>query len=236
MVNFFFGISEPLCKPIGFGNSNIKGLLEGPTWQKSRAGAVLLANRRYDGSRSRKTKGSLADTFQCNIWRRAQTPYRLTHCLHGCAKHYNGFTAMSKTIGTSKSTESDLDYVVLVEHSVLKFLRGKIACYLHDFRSHWFHRRIKLPPTNGRHDQLHAHHIRRLMRRVQQRSGPKGGGHKRPEIQVFSRLDIGHQDFFGVQFVNCRPFRSHHDKVWMDTLSIHTADNAILSALDVNHM
>ena len=25
----------------------------------------------YDGSRSRKTKGSLADTFQCNIWRRA---------------------------------------------------------------------------------------------------------------------------------------------------------------------
>ena len=87
-----FGISAPLCKPIAFKSSNITGVLQGPTWQKSRAGAVLLANRRYDGSRSRKTKGSLADTFQCNIWRRAQTPHRLTHCLHGCAKNYNGFT------------------------------------------------------------------------------------------------------------------------------------------------
>jgi len=43
----------------------------------------LLASRRYNGSRSRKTKGSLADTLQCNIWRRAQTPHRMTHCLHG---------------------------------------------------------------------------------------------------------------------------------------------------------
>ena len=70
-----FGISEPLCKPIAFKNSNITGLLQGPTWRKSRAGAVLLANRLYDGSRSRKTKGSLADTFQCNIWRRATLDY-----------------------------------------------------------------------------------------------------------------------------------------------------------------
>jgi len=123
-----FGISAPLCKPIAFKSSNITGVLQGPTWQKSRAGAVLLANRRYDGSRSRKTKGSLADTFQCNIWRRAQTPHRLTHCLHGGDNHakHNGFTALSKTIGTSKSTESDSDYVL--EHSVLKYLRKKIAC------------------------------------------------------------------------------------------------------------
>jgi len=141
------------------------------------------------------------------------------HCLHGGANtgNHNGLTALGKTIGTSKSTESDSDYVV--EHSVLKYLRGKIACYLHDFRSHWFCRRIKLPPTNGRHNQLHGHQIRRLMRRVVQRSGRflgAGRGLDRPEIQVFSRLDIGHQDFFGVQFVNCRPFRSHHDKVRMD--------------------
>ena len=37
-----------------------------------------------------------------------------------------------------------------------------------------------------------------------------------PEIQVFSRLDIGHKDFLGLQFVNCRPFRSHHKHVRMD--------------------
>ncbi len=40
------------------------------------------------------------------------------------------------------------------------------------------------------------------MRRVEQRAGPKGGGRERPEIQFFSRLDIGHKDFHGAQFVN----------------------------------
>jgi len=92
-----FGISEPLCKPIFSKNSNITGLLQGPTWRKSRDGSVLLANRRYYGSRSRKTKGSLAETFQCNIWRRAQAPNRLTHRLHGgdSSANQNGFTALS---------------------------------------------------------------------------------------------------------------------------------------------
>ena len=56
------------------------------------------------------------------------------------------------------------------------------------------------------------------MRRVQQRMGQQGGGRgsERPEIQVFSRLYIGHKGFFGEQFVNCRPFRSHHEEVRMD--------------------
>ena len=31
------------------------------------------------------------------------------------------------------------------------------------------------------------------------------------EIQVYSRLDIGHKDFFGDQLVNCRHFPSHHN-------------------------
>jgi hypothetical protein len=56
------------------------------------------------------------------------------------------------------------------------------------------------------------------MRRVQNVAGDdnRGGrGHKRAGINVFARLDIGHKDFFGKQFINCRPFRSHH-KVRMD--------------------
>ena len=63
--------------------------------------------------------------------------------------------------------------------------------------------------------------IRRLMRRVLQRSGPQGGGRgrERPEIQVFSRLDIGRKDFLGEQFVNCRWSRSHHAYVRMDFVS-----------------
>jgi len=88
---------------------------------------VLLAARRYDGSRSRKTRGSLADTLQCNIWRRAQTPHTMTHVFHGGDNHgnFNGFTAFGKKIGTPKSSEMDSDYVK--EHQVLKFFRKKLA-------------------------------------------------------------------------------------------------------------
>ena len=55
------------------------------------------------------------------------------------------------------------------------------------------------------------------MRRVQHHTGHQGGGSgkDRAKIQVFSRLDIGHKDFFDYPFVNCRPFPSHH-KVRMD--------------------
>jgi hypothetical protein len=137
--------------------------------------------------------------------------------LHGGDNHgkHNGLTALGKSIGTSKSTESDANYVT--EHRALKYLRPKIAHYLHDYRRHWF-ARFGLPPPNGEHDQLRKSQIRRLMRRVQQRMGHQDGGRgrDRPEIQVFSRLDIGHKDFFGEQFVNCRPFRSHHEQVRMD--------------------
>ena len=172
----------------------------GPTWRIPGQESVLLASRRYDGSTSRKTKGSMADTLQCNLWRRAQTPDRMTHSLHGGGNHdhNNGFTALSKTIGTNKATPKDSEYVE--EHSVLKYLRGKLACHLHDYRSHWFSH-LRLPPPNGRHNQLSGHQVRRLMRRVLQRSGFRGGGRgrERPEIQVFSSLDIGHKDFLGEQ-------------------------------------
>ena len=136
----------------------------GPTWRKPGQEFVLLASRRYDGSTSRKTKGSMADTLQCNLWRRAQTPDRMTHSLHGGGNHDNN-----------------------------------------NGRSHWFSR-LRLPPPNGRHNQLSGHQVRRLMRRVLQRSGFRGArrGRERPEIQVFSSLDIGHKDFLGEQFVNCK--------------------------------
>ena len=62
----------------------------------------------------------------------------MTHSLHGSGNNgdHNGFTALGKKIGTSKSTLTDTDYVT--EHRVLKYLRIKIAHYLHDYRRHWF--------------------------------------------------------------------------------------------------
>ena len=187
----------------------------GPTWRQ-RDGSVLVASRRFDGSRSRKTKGSLADTLQCNIWRRAQSPHRMTHSLfgsHNGSGKSNGFTALGKSIGTPESSEQDSAYVT--EHSILKYFRPKLVNFLNDFRrADWFDR-FGLPVSNGRHNQLSESQVRLLMRRVEQRAGPKGGGRgrERPEVQVFSRLDIGHKDFLGEQFVNCRPFGTHHEGV-----------------------
>ncbi len=85
----------------------------------------MLASLRYNGSKSRKTKGSLADTLQCNIWRRAQNPQRITHCLHGGFNHgqQNGFTALGKAIGKSKLTKTEADYVT--EHKPLKCPKSK---------------------------------------------------------------------------------------------------------------
>ena len=93
-----------------------------PTWHQPRGDHILLASLRYDGSTSRKTKGSMADTLQCNLWRRAQNPHRMTHRLHGVGvshANHNGFTALGKTIETRKSSPRDSEYVE--EHSVLKY-------------------------------------------------------------------------------------------------------------------
>jgi hypothetical protein len=124
---------------------------------------------------------------------------------------FSGFTALGKEIQAPDSTDKDSAYVT--EHLVLKYLRPKLANFLNDFRHpNWF-TRFGLPVSNGRHNQLSGSQVRRLMRRVEQRASPKGGGRERPEIQIFSRLDIGHKDFHCTQFVNCRPFGTHHELV-----------------------
>ena len=101
------------CVQLAYFSVVLRGKLwffAGPTWRQ-RDGSVLVASRRFDGSRSRKTKGSLADTLQCNIWRRAQTPHRMTHALHGGENNNRGFAALGKAIGTPKATDEDLAYV-----------------------------------------------------------------------------------------------------------------------------
>ncbi len=125
----------------------------------------------------------------------------------------NGFAALGKAIGT---TDKDSAYVA--EHPALKYFRAKLANFLNDFRRPDWFALFGLPVSNGRHHQLSEIQVRRLMRRVEQRAGHKGSGRgrERPEVQVFSRLDIGHKDFLGEQFVNSRPltpFGTHHEQV-----------------------
>ena len=140
----------------------------------------------------------------------------MTHSFHGGGHNSRGFTVLETTIRTSDASARDAECVM--EHEHLKYVRKKIANFLHDFYRRWFVS-FWLPPSNGEHDQLTGSDIRRLMRRVQhftRADNRGGGGHNSPEIRVFARLDIGHKDFFGDQFVNCKPLLSHHKDVRMD--------------------
>jgi len=67
---------------------NCELIFAGPTWLQ-RDGSVLIASLCFDWSRSRKTKGSLADTLQCNIWRRAH-PGGLLVLVRGAPLPYPG--------------------------------------------------------------------------------------------------------------------------------------------------
>ena len=92
---------------------------------------------------------------------------------------------------------------------------NSVANFLNDFRRPDWFTRFGLPVSNGGHNQLSKSQVRLLMRRVEQRACPQGGrrGGELPEVQVFSRLDTGHKDFLGEQFVNCRLFGTHHEQV-----------------------
>jgi hypothetical protein len=76
----------------------------GPKWHCPKTGTVLLASRRQEGASIKKTKGSLADTLQYSIWRRAQHPGRLTHSFHGGGNHSHGYTSLGKKIGIRKAS------------------------------------------------------------------------------------------------------------------------------------
>ena len=58
----------------------------------------------------------------------------MIHSLQGGGKIFRGFTALATTIGALESNANDADYVK--EHPPLKYLRKKIAHYLHDFHRH----------------------------------------------------------------------------------------------------
>jgi hypothetical protein len=141
----------------------------------------------------------------------------MTHCFHGGytngAGKFNGFTALGKSIGTPNSTDKDSAYVT--EHPILKYFQAKLANFLNDFRRPYWFARFGLPVSIGRHNQLSESQVRLLMRRVEQRADTLGGGRgrERTDVLVFCRLVFGHKDFLGEQFVNCRPFGSHHEQV-----------------------
>ena len=181
--------------------------MTGPKWNNPRTGSVLAASRRYDKCRLGKTQGDLAGSLQLCIWRRAEDPGRLTYRLVGGGTNKLGFTALENPLWFKRGPPS---YVK--DHPVLEYLGKKIAHFLHDYHRDWF-LRLGLPPTNGKHKQLTPFHIKSLLRRLEKSQDTLQA---RPEICVFSRLEIGHKDYAGSQFVYCKPFKKFRSDQRMD--------------------
>ena len=171
----------------------------GPKWYNQLTGAVLAAARREETCGLAKTKGDyLAEgrgAREADLlarWRRNQQAW--IHCLG------------EPSVVRARTS------VYVNDHPVLKYLGKKIADFLHDYHRDWFPR-LGLPPSNGQHEQLTHFHIKKLLRSLYKSQDLT---QDRPEIWVYSRLEIGHKDYSGRHFVYCKPFKEFHDDLRMD--------------------
>ena len=163
---------------------------------------MLLASRRSDAQRRRKTAGNISDGLRCCIWRRAENPAKMIHSLAGGGKHDTGYITL---VHPNRLASRQPEF--LAQHRVLAFLGKKICHFIHDFHPDWI-ARLCLPPSNGEHNQLIPTIQTRILRRIQ----PLQSRSRKGAITLFSRLDIGHADYLGEQFVYCKPFRSIHGR------------------------
>ena len=179
----------------------------GPLWFKAGNKKLLLASRRSNALRRRKTAGNIADGLRCSPWRRAESPGKMTHCLSGGGKNNaGGYIALVHPAKLRTRQPAYLD-----QHKLLAFLGKKICHFIHDFHPDWI-ARLGLPVSNGQHDQLFPHMQDRILRRIQAFQSQS----KRGAIILFSILSIGHADFLGEQFVYCKPFKTIHGETRMD--------------------
>jgi hypothetical protein len=145
----------------------------------------------------------MADGLRSSPWRRAESPGKQRHLLCGGDNHGNGMTAI-----VHPSKIASLQPNKLSESPTLGYLGKKICHFVHDFHPLWI-ARLHLPDTNGEHNQLDRLHFDRILKRLQLTNPTAYKEHHRNKvIQVFSRLEIIHEDYLGKQIVYCRPFKS----------------------------
>ncbi len=95
-------------------------LLPRPLWRRKGSNKLLLASRRSDDTRRRKTAGNIADGLRCCIWSRADKPEKITHQLVWGGKNQTGYIAL---LHPNALASRQPQY--FAEHRLLSFL-GKI--------------------------------------------------------------------------------------------------------------
>ena len=90
----------------------------GPRWYKKGGRKLLLASRRIDDQRRRKTAGNISDGLRCCIWRRAENPAKMIHSLAGGRdNNKGGYIALLHPYELASRQPE-----FIAQHSVLAFL------------------------------------------------------------------------------------------------------------------
>ena len=181
----------------------------GPPWTRRKrdaSGEVLMrASRGYERVEEDKTAGCMADGLRCNIWVRVQSPAKLSYEL------VKGGAVQGRRKGLQMHELAWNEGVRLPipwwreDHPILKSLAAKIVHFIVDFHMDWIES-LQLPPSNGRHNQLDAAHIQRVLDRLETIQEVNS------EVQIYSAVKIGHSEFNGSQYIHCTPFKSRHSR------------------------
>jgi len=175
----------------------------------------MRASRGYERVEEDKTAGCMADGLRCNIWERIQSPAKL---LYEVVKggHRQGGTGRKgfqmHELAWNEGGRLPMPWW-LADHQILTSFGAKIANFIVDFHMDWVES-LQLPPSDGRHKQLDAEHVQRVLDRLQTIQEVHS------EVQIYSAVKIGHSDFNGSQFIHCTPFKSRHTKTRMVRICI----------------
>jgi len=175
----------------------------------------MRASRGYERVEEDKTAGCMADGLRCNIWTRIQSPAMLSYELikGGTGQgRRQGFQMHELAWNAAAAVPLPMPWW-LADHKILTSFGAKIANFIVDFHMDWVES-LQLPPSDGRHMQLDAEHVQRVLDRLQTIQEVHS------EVQIYSAVKIGHSDFNGCQFIHCTPFKSRHTKTRMVRICI----------------
>jgi hypothetical protein len=183
-------------------------LATGPVWtfrKKGRRGEVVImpATRGWERIEANKTAGDMAAGLQCNIWARAQSPAKLTYAFikgHIRSGRRKGFQ-MHELAWTEASPFPPPQW--RLDHPILQFLGPKIVHFIVDFHMDWIGS-LNLPASDGRHRQLDARQVQQVLDRLETIVEVQS------EVQIYTGVKIGHEEYSGAQIVHCTPFKSRH--------------------------
>jgi hypothetical protein len=150
----------------------------------------------------------MADKMRCCIWGRAQSPGNVSlELTKGWTalyrKHklgYRGNLGLPMADLAWKATSGLSQPILLVLAPFLRYLPQKLVHFFVDYHPDWI-AQLQLPASDGTHRQLRTEHFQQVLQRLEIMPDVDA------PVQLFSSVDIGHNEWQGVQTVHANPFK-----------------------------